>query len=86
MRESLWALMPGQRKRLLVRKATDIVDQHLAHLIRVRHSGRFQFYRWSAEIDRFINSQVMVTLGDDERRTLPRYQNELKLFIAVRVA
>lgn len=91
--ESLWALMPRQRKRLLLQKVTNVVDQHLAHLIRVRaetlgfdSSGRPQSQRWSDEIERFLNSQVMVTLSEHERRLLTRYQNDLRLFIAVRVA
>ena len=91
--EQLWSLTPRQRKRRLSQQVAHLVDQHLAHLIRVRAealsfdcSGRPKFQDWSDEIDRFLNSQVTAAIGERERRLLLKHRNELKLMIAVRVA
>jgi hypothetical protein len=89
----LWSLTPRQRKRRLSRQVASLVDQHLAHLIRVRaqalsfdRSGRPAFQDWNDEIDRFLNSQVTGAIGESEHRLLQKHRSELKLMIAVRVA
>ena len=89
----LWSLTPHQRKRRLSSQVASLVDQHLAHLIRVRaealsfdRSGRPAFQDWNDEIDRFLNSQVTGAIGESEHRLLHKHRNELKLMIAVRVA
>ena len=91
--ERLWSLTPHQRKRQLSQQVAYLVDQHLAHLIRVRaealsydRAGRPTFQDWNDEIDRFLNSQVMAAIGESERRLLLKHRSELRLMIAVRVA